>query len=250
MMRSSVTGVGQGNRREMMPKIPSQEWIDVHLSEGREGILKFTLVWSGKLPSSGNARKTADVTRIRSELHSQIAYLWETHNALQVLKEYGFIVNPRSGNTGIDQSATPRQIYQRFPNHLINLCEWLPVGGKQTLKYMPLVRKSLNLTCGLKILFLRQEDPGSLITQGGDLDGRMKTLLDALRMPSEQEQDAAPPTLNEIYCLMESDSLVSSIDVETERLLFPTSTHQHDVHLVIEVSLRVLRVHQGNYCLL
>ena len=56
----------------------------------------------------------------------------------------------------------------------------------------------------------------------------------------EQEQDVAPPTLNAIYCLMESDSLVSSLDVETERLLFPTSTHQHDVHLVIEVSLRVL----------
>ena len=128
--------------------------------------MKFTLVWSGKLPSSGNARKTADVTKIRTELHSQMGYLWETHNALQVLKEHGFIVNPRLGNTVVDQTSTPRQIYQRFPGHLINLCEWLPIGGKQTVKYMPLVRKSLSLTCGLRILFLRQEDQGSIITQG------------------------------------------------------------------------------------
>ena len=110
--------------------------------------------------------------------------------------------------------------------------------------------KSLSLSCDLDILFLRQDDPGSLITQGGDLDGRIKTLLDALRMPSAQEQNVSGPASANTFCLLESDTLISSMNVETERLLFPETTHPHEVHLIIEVSLRVLRVDQSNYCLL
>jgi hypothetical protein len=212
--------------------------------------MKFTLVWSGKLPSSGNKPKLEDVTRIRCEFDQQMRYLWETHNSLQVLKEYGFIVNPNSTSSFFDQSATPRQLHQRAPGHMIDLCEWMSVSGKKNVRYMPLVRKTLNLSCELSILFMRQEDPGALTTKGGDLDGRLKTLLDALRMPSKEEQDNSPPDLDEIYCLMENDSLVSALDIQTERLLLPPSDHQHEAQLVIEVSLRVLRVNQGNYCLL
>jgi hypothetical protein len=41
------------------------------------------------------------------------------------------------------------------------------------------VRNSFALHCGLKVLFLRKEPPGK-VYQGGDIDGRIKTLLDAL----------------------------------------------------------------------
>jgi hypothetical protein len=57
-------------------------------------------------------------------------------------------------------------------------------------KYIPLIRKSLHLACALDIQFLRHEEPGLLVLQGGDLDGRLKTLFDAMRMPSARERNS------------------------------------------------------------
>ena len=227
-------------------------WYQTHMPEGAVGVMKFVLVWRGKLPASANKGKPLDVARIRDDLSPQMSFLWDTHHALQVLKEYAWARNPNAlRQVGIlatqNGPATPRQHGQMISGSMIDLCDWLPVAAK---RYKPLVRKSLNLSCDLDILFLRQDDPGSLITQGGDLDGRIKTLLDALRIPSVQEQNVSGPANADTYCLMESDTLVSSMNVETERLLFPDSTHPHEVHLIIEVSLRVLRVDQSNYCLL
>ena len=78
----------------------------------------------------------------------------------------------------------------------------------------------------------------------------MKTLLDALRMPTRDEQARNTPADEMLYCLMQDDCLVSRLDIETDRLLFPSSTHPHEVHLDIEVSLNVLRVYPHNVCLL
>lgn len=227
-------------------------WVAIHRPEPIVDVMKFTLVWEGSLRASANKSKTQDVTRIRSELSPQLEYLWQTHHALQVLKEFAWARNPNAPHkVGVistsDGPPTPRMHGQMFPGSMIDLCDWIGIGAN---RYRPLVRKSLSLNCDLSIQFLRQDDPGALITQGGDLDGRIKTLLDALRMPSEDEQSRAPPAERDIHCLMESDTLVSSLNVETERLLFPPDKNPHHVFLVIEVSLRVLSVHQGNYCLL
>ena len=53
------------------------------------------------------------------------------------------------------------------------------------------------LTCGLKILFLRKEGPGKLILQGGDIDNRLKTLLDALKMPSDLSEIVKDATIDD-----------------------------------------------------
>jgi len=225
---------------------PGEAWIQTHLPEGVKGVMKFVLVWKGRLPASANSSKTKDVAKIREELSAQLEYLWEKNSALQVLKEYGFTHAPHS-DLFIVPPNTPRQVSLLYPGHMVDLCDWIPV---KNYRYMPLIRKSLDLACDLSILFLRQDDPGALITQSGDLDGRIKTLLDALRMPTDQEQDVAPPSMKDIYTLMQSDTLVSALDIKTERLLFPESSHPHEVFLIIEVSVRVLKVQQANYCLL
>jgi hypothetical protein len=158
--------------------------------------MKFTLVYNGPLPASGNKSKIDDVTRIREKLSPQLEHLWSTHHALQVLKEYGWAEDPNAQTkvgfiSTPDGPPTPRQKSQMLPGSMINLCDWISVGAKT---YKPLIRKTLNLNCDLSILFLRQEDPGALITQGGDLDGRLKTLFDALRLPTKHEQDVSPLT--------------------------------------------------------
>jgi hypothetical protein len=37
---------------------------------------------------------------------------------------------------------------------------------------------------GTGITLLRPEAPGNIVTQGGDIDNRLKTLLDALKVPN------------------------------------------------------------------
>lgn len=93
----------------------------------------------------------------------------------------------------------------------------------------------------LDILFLRPSAPGDLIRNGGDLDNRIKLLIDGLRVPSEQElpvgevpQDDEDP----FFVLLEDDALVVSFGVETETLLQSNlTTSQQYVELIIRVEM-------------
>ncbi|KWV45900.1 hypothetical protein AS156_23085 [Bradyrhizobium macuxiense] len=129
----------------------------------------------------------------------------------------------------------------------VDLCEPIKEGDKS---YVPLVRKSLDLNCHLNILFLRQEDPGSLVLQGGDVDNRLKTLFDALRKPDPDVAIRYPQAHEPLYCLLESDTLISGFDVDTDRLLFPQSSDNSEVFLIIEVIVRVLNIGPWNMSLL
>jgi hypothetical protein len=171
--------------------------------------------------------------------------LWRTHHALQVLSETAVVDLPTS-NVRLGTGMSRRELATRYPNEYMYLAGPISVGEK---RYHPLVRESLSLSCELSILFLRQDEAGRLITQGGDIDGRIKCLLDALRMPSADEQSRSLPEENELWCLMQGDELITRLDVDTDRLLFSSSTHHHEVHLVIEVSINVLRVGQHNIAL-
>jgi hypothetical protein len=59
------------------------------------------------------------------------------------------------------------------------------------------------------------------VSHGGDLDNRLKTLLDALRIPHEESEIAgvSPDTPNQrVYCLLEDDALITRIAVTTQQL--------------------------------
>lgn len=112
--------------------------------------------------------------------------------------------------------------------------------------FWPLVRDSYDLHCGLRVLFLRKEPPGR-VYQGGDIDGRIKTLLDALAMPQHPEQIMADrDARNPMMCLLEDDSMVSSLEVETERLLTGEDHPSDYVRLIISVDVRVRMAHIYN----
>jgi hypothetical protein len=217
--------------------------------------MRFHLVYSGALPAAGNKPKPEDVLRIRLALHPQLRHLWKTHSALQVLATEGARDLTGGAHAWMQegpggQRYSPRFLAEQFPDRFEDCCAPLAVGGRE---YVPLVRKSLDLMCELQILFLRQEDAGALVLQGGDLDNRIKTLMDALRVPTKEEQERCPPPPEappKLRCLMESDALVSRLDVDTDRLLFPQTDRPHEVHLVVEVTVNVLRVGPHNMCLL
>jgi hypothetical protein len=130
----------------------------------------------------------------------------------------------------------PADIQEKHAN-LMDLCAQLDVGGQQ---FLPLVRESYGTVCALNILFLRQEAAGK-VYQGGDLDNRIKTLLDALAMPQDpkatvvDQQDEKAP----VFCLLEDDALVTGLAVETRRLLTRPGRPETEVRLIIEVDVRV-----------
>lgn len=121
---------------------------------------------------------------------------------------------------------------------------------------VPLASERMNLIAELYITFLRPEEPGSIISQGEDIDNRLKTLFDGLRMPkdhSELSSDQAlnTPAMNEVpfYCLLEDENLITKIQVETQRLLTP-APRKASVLLVIKVVTKGTAVTWKNLSLL
>jgi len=180
--------------------------------------VEFRLIYEGHLPAAGSSKNRAkEKQAIRRFLHPQLRALWEKHPALQGTRENLHAVN----------------------NRLLPKYEF---GG---FKFLPIVNDYFHLICSLDILFLRREGPGDAV-HGGDLDNRLKVLLDGLRRPSSPDElKGEAPTADEtpFFCLLSDDSLVSQFQVTTDRLLMPMRNDQgaNDVLLVIKVVTSSLR---------
>jgi hypothetical protein len=203
-------------------------------------IMKFTLTYDGPLPSSGNKAKNEAKWGIRAHFHPQLKDLWANHPALHALEVDGRYF-PKYGGAKLHQAHHQTDPLSHWeppgPSHMMDLCASIERHGSW---FRPLVRETFALHCGLKIGFLRKEAPGK-IYQGGDIDGRIKTLLDALTMPRHAEQVLQEVGNDEypVYCLLEDDSLVSGLQVETERLLTDNNHPADYARLTIEVDVRV-----------
>ncbi|WP_156929134.1 hypothetical protein [Bradyrhizobium sp. th.b2] len=206
--------------------------------------MKFTLTYEGSLPPSANARKNGEKWKIRKAFDPQIRDLWASHPALQEIErngryfpKHGGAVNlqPHHQHPGpVEAPWVPK--HPRVSHGTLDLCEPIERHGAW---FRPLVRESFALHCGLKIVFLRKESPGK-VYQGGDIDGRIKTLVDALTMPQHKEQILEPNAQRDpIYCLLQDDSMVSGLAVESERLLGAQDHPADYVRLTIEVDVRV-----------
>lgn len=203
--------------------------------------MKFTLTYDGALPSSGNKPKNDAKWAIRRHFHPQLVDLWAHHPALANVEQNRHF--PKDGGASLHQvhhlHPGPIRVPKgtvRPPKEILDLCESIEKHGSQ---FRPLVRESYALHCGLRVLFLRKEHPGK-VYQGGDIDGRIKTLLDALTMPQHKEQVLSDPAApNPIYCLLEEDALVSGLNVESERLLTGQDHDKNFARLIIEVDVRV-----------
>lgn len=89
----------------------------------------------------------------------------------------------------------------------------------------------------MAITFLRRgNDP--LVTSAGDLDNRIKTLWDCLRMPhTESEMNGFPDAYKgkPFFSVLEDDSLVGSFSVSPDEWLKPGSSDE--VSLLIKVTI-------------
>jgi len=148
--------------------------------------MKFTLTFDGQLRPNGTP---TEKWAIRQHLHPQLQELWSIHPLLKSLKRAPYL--PKEGrfyHTEQHHSVeTPLPQAEPQPEDLdkwINLCAEIERGGR---RFLPLVRETLALKCSLKIQFLRKEDAGHIVYQGGDLDNRIKTLFDGLSVPNQDQ---------------------------------------------------------------
>jgi len=89
---------------------------------------------------------------------------------------------------------------------------------------------------------MRRDNPGHLISSGGDIDNRIKVLFDGLRMPhTVAELGALPIEKDEdpFFCLLEDDKLITRVAVTTDRLITPLKAPEkiNDVCLIIHVTV-------------
>jgi hypothetical protein len=180
--------------------------------------MQFRLTYRGPLSSNG---RPLEKQALRRHFHAQLKVLWDQ----PPLSTFGRFLQPADAE-----------------NTLSVLRELGPFA------FAPLVCNTLGLVAELDITFLRPGAPGDLVRQGGDIDNRMKTLLDALSVPPHLNQipDGDQPTTAEVplFCLLGDDGLITRLGVEADRLLDPTGS-TNEVALVVRVTTKQVRTMIG-----
>lgn len=180
--------------------------------------MEFTLVYQGRLKANGNPK---DKQAFRRVFHKQLKELWTQ----PPLDEFG----PPTELLWTDVDPKEIPIIQE-------------VGD---FKFAPLVNQQLHLIAELHITMLRPEPPGAIVTQGGDIDNRIKTLLDSLKMPKEMgeipKDDSPKENEDPFFCLLEDDNLITKLTVVTDRLLEPCDNPSF-VNLLIHVQTKATKL--------
>ena len=181
--------------------------------------MEFTLYYRGPLKSNGGRDEKH---RLRQYFHKQLKKLW---NQLPLSEQSYLLYDP--GPYAVSA-----------------------IKGVGAFRFASLVNKSLHLIAELRITLLQPGQPGFI--KGGDVDNRLKTLFDALRVPEESElpNNVQPgPEENPFFCLLEDDKLITSISVATDRLLDP-SANEDEVVLLLHVQTKVTKATNENLALL
>jgi hypothetical protein len=165
--------------------------------------VRFTLIYQGDLPPSGNAK---DKWRIRREIEPQLRKLW-TLPPFDSIAKY------------IDPTYQPNDCY---------------VGKKiKGIEFIPCISTRLYMRAELSVRLFSASMPGGLVLHG-DIDNRLKTLLDALSIPTEQQIPKNPEIDSDgrMFSLLEDDKLVTRVEVANDRLLTESDQSRNAIVLI------------------
>lgn len=175
--------------------------------------MEFTLIYQGDLPPNGNS---AIKWEIRNQFDVQMRNLWKAP-PLSDIKDY------------IDPNYKPSDAY---------------LGRKVNgIEFVSPVSEKISTLADLDITLLSAGQGQRVTVRGGDIDNRLKTLLDALRAPTSlQEIPEAPMLHNDgrVFCVLDDDKLVNKLTVKVGRLL-TEADFSNLAQAVIEVRIRAAR---------
>lgn len=176
--------------------------------------MEFILHYRGELKSN---RGAAEKHELRRRFHPQLKELW----GQPPLSDFTDLLVPKSG-------ATPLGLIRELGAY----------------RFAPLVASNVHLVAELEITLLRPEPPGAIVRSGGDIDNRIKTLLDALKVPDANAIPlGAMPEEGEdpFFCLLEDDALITKLSVHADRLL-ERPVSPSEVELMMLVRTKQLRM--------
>jgi hypothetical protein len=211
-------------------------------------IMRFRLTYEGELKASQKDALDQQIDRIaehkqsiRKVFHRQLKHLWATNKFLRERRE-----DPKIKTVDHRPVGDGAAYWGSGDDEKIPLNEYIAdLYRENGYRFVPLVREEVSLLCSLSILFLRRDIPGSVFS-AGDLDNRIKTLIDCLRKPRSANELRGNETPSEgedpFYCLLEDDKNVTALVVETDTLLDPPSGNseadRRQVKIVITVELK------------
>jgi hypothetical protein len=185
-----------------------------------DDVLELRLSYDDYIPSDEpNTDRRSELKHIvRLVFSDQLRKRWRDSPKLSKWKSKGFVSASRvDGRYVVPDDELP----EHSPFFRV------PVCGYQAV---PLVSWHNNLGCELDVVFTGEGR--SAIRPDGDLDNRLKTLFDALRMPLQENQVPAPQWgsgNDELFCLLEDDSLIRKFSVEAVE--YPGSPVEYDVRI-------------------
>jgi hypothetical protein len=242
-------------------QVAPNEYLEIGSGDPIEGagLVEFHLLYSGPLHSGGAESVRKEKHAIRKAFHPQLQRLWHTHPNLERLADrYGGLalmdLPEAKNNPNFSRELQERPAAER--KEFVTELGLKSIGSKWnrgTFNFVPLVTEEYCLRCSLEILFLRAEEKNYII-QGGDIDGRLKALFDALRIVTnigELPVHASPEADEDpFFCLLQDDKLISEVRVNTGQLLrLPDSKvlSPHDVYLQITVRLNSTQMTQFSW---
>lgn len=201
--------------------------------------MEFKLTYHGPLWSTGNRstpNKSAKKHLLRTAFHSQLETLWSTqptlcelraarHTSLDDCWDPGLVGNFDGGL--LDQPDTKKPYIDLLVDEY----------GSKGVLWAPLVTKRMGLQCSVEILFLRNGMPGEVL-RSGDIDGRLKTVFDALCIPTTTDGIELSKCPRPMFCVLDDDSQISSVSVQTDQLLERSiAPVDHEARLVVTVKI-------------
>jgi len=194
--------------------------------------VEFRLLYQGDQLTSDGSPTVKHA--IRRQFHPQLRQLWKSNSQLTNLARMRGIYADRAEPLPAD---SPEEAYEA------SFFEWMGrLYERQNFHFVPLIEQSLCVKVSLDILFLRR-DQHPLIKAGGDIDNRLKTLFDALRVPETTAGLGGIPLDGEdpFFVLLQDDCLISEVRVSTDNLLMlprQVNPNPKDAFLVIDVKLK------------
>lgn len=199
--------------------------------------MEFRLLYSGQLKGASKHDTRASMKHeLRRIFHPQLRRLWNTNRNLkdfaQSSAEPYFKKHPEAGRAPVTYEDRVRYGLEAISYN------WERNG----FRFVPLITDEFALRCKIDILLLRPDEPHHVM-QSGDLDAKLKTIFDALRLPqSLKEADNMGPQDNEtpFFCLLADDKLVSQVSIDANQLLIlpdQQTIDPNDAFLVVHVQL-------------